>query len=103
MNLDEYQEFTRTTAIYPKEMGLIYCGIGLGGEAGEFLNKLKKTIRDGKEAREVLVSELGDVLWYVARCADELGVSLSAVAALNVSNLTSRKERGVLGGSGDSR
>ena len=115
---DAYQEFTRTTAIYPgvglkDEQALVYCALGLTGEAGEVAEKLKKLIRDSgglsalsqlsKETRESVAKELGDVMWYVARMADELGYSLAEVAKLNVSKLSSRKARGAIQGSGDNR
>jgi len=62
--------------------------------------------RNGELAPEdvsALVFELGDVLWYVARLAMELGVSLDDVAQLNLEKLSDRAARGVIGGSGDHR
>jgi NTP pyrophosphatase (non-canonical NTP hydrolase) len=50
-----------------------------------------------------MIAELGDVLWYVARAAAELDVHPSDVAKDNIEKLKSRKERNVLGGSGDER
>jgi len=47
--------------------------------------------------------ELGDVLWYVAQLASELGLELDEIAAQNLEKLFSRQERGVLSGSGDDR
>ena len=46
MTNDEYLQFTRTTAIYPKDRELEYLGLGLASEAGEVCGKLKKVIRD---------------------------------------------------------
>jgi len=85
-----------------------YSALGLAGEAGEYAGKVKKLIRDGcgeetPESRLKLIDELGDVLWYVAACASELNVTLSDVAQRNIDKLRDRDERGVLGGSGDSR
>ena len=126
MDLDEYQTFTGTTAIYPgvgvrvrsgehlgprspeeKLLALTYLSLGLG-EAGEIQGKVKKVIRDdggilSPDRRDAIVDELGDLLWYVSRLADEMGVALSEVAARNVAKLTSRRERGMLAGSGDDR
>ena len=112
MSLNEYQKATRTTAKYPGAHkgdwdALSYLGLGLG-EAGEVQGKLKKISRDDNkvatdEVKEAIAGELGDVLWYVARLADELGFDLDFVAAKNVEKLQSRMARGVLGGSGDYR
>lgn len=108
----DYQLATRDTAIYPGAQGgsveaITYLGLGLG-EAGEVQGKIKKVLRDdgGKisdEKREAILAELGDVLWYVTRLADELGSSLHHIAYSNAIKLQGRKDRGVLGGSGDER
>lgn len=106
MTFDEYQAFTRTTAIYPQHLALPYLTAGLAEEAGEVAGKYKKSIRDGWTAEkfeEQVVAELGDVLWYLARYADELGFSLQDIAELNKIKLQSRKDRAVLQGSGDAR
>ncbi len=109
MNLSEYQEKALTTALYPNQgSNPYYPALGLGGEVGEVLNKVKKIMRDhdGKltdEYREILKKELGDVLWYVAALATELGLNLDEVAGLNLEKLASRKERGTLSGDGDNR
>ena len=80
----------------------------MASEAGEVAGKLKKAIRDeggeiSPERREQLLSEVGDVLWYVAMVAMELGSSLSAVAEANLDKLLDRDTRGVIGGDGDTR
>ena len=82
--------------------------LGLAGEAGEAVDKVKKILRDhqGKisEAdREALLKELGDVLWYVASVARYLDEPLARVAEGNLAKLESRYQRGKLGGSGDDR
>jgi NTP pyrophosphatase (non-canonical NTP hydrolase) len=43
------------------------------------------------------------VLWYVAQIATELGLDLNEIAEQNLEKLLSRKQRGVLSGSGDER
>ncbi len=109
MNFNDYQTQARTTAKYPDvENNLYYPALGLGGEVGEMQNKIKKVMRDGggvlrEEVRQDLIDELGDVLWYCAAMAIELKVDLDEVAQRNVDKLFSRKERGVLHGSGDNR
>jgi NTP pyrophosphatase (non-canonical NTP hydrolase) len=109
MNFEEYQKFSRETAFYPgKDKNFIYPTLGLAGEAGEVAEKIKKVIRDdngavSEEKKAELKKELGDVLWYTAQIATELGISLDEIAKLNIEKLRSRKERNVLGGSGDNR
>ena len=100
---DIYQDFTDSTAIYPPEKGLEYTALGLASEAGEFAGKVKKAIRDNTYDADAMAAELGDVLWYLARAAAELDYHLSTIAEMNVEKLKSRKERNVLGGSGDDR
>ena len=102
MTFDEYQKFARETAIYPEECKITYPTLGLCGEAGEVAEKVKKNIRDGK-ALDGVGLELGDVLWYIAALADDLGVSLEDVVKANVNKLYSRKARNKLQGDGDNR
>lgn len=121
--LDEYQTRTADTAVYPGKgtpLGLIYCGLKLAGEAGEVAEKIGKAIRDDdmvpdvndgavgwyairEDRREALKGELGDVLWYIASAARELGYDLTDIAQSNLDKLAGRKERGTLSGSGDDR
>ena len=108
MTFNEYQAAAETTAMYPdKGNNLYYPALGLG-EAGEIQNKVKKVMRDDngvltEERRQSLIDELGDLLWYVATMASELRADLNDVAQRNVNKLASRKERGVIQGSGDKR
>ena len=40
-----------------------------------------------------LKDELGDVLWYIWACADELGLTLTEIAEFNVNKLAKRHGR----------
>lgn len=110
ITMNEYQVGTGTTAIYPGKgtiVGLMYAALGLG-ESGEVQGKVKKVLRDSdgvvtEEARAKIVSELGDLLWYVGQMCSELGVTMGEVAQENLRKLADRKARGVLQGSGDKR
>lgn len=99
----EYQVGARSTAIYPDKHAIVYPALGLAGEAGEVAEKIKKWLRDGTFDRDLLAKELGDVLWYIANLASDLGFSLEEIAELNLVKLRSRSERGTLQGSGDNR
>ena len=109
MDLNHYQGQARLTARYPQVgANLIYPTLGLCGEAGEVADKVKKVLRDrggcfDAAAREAIKLELGDVLWYVAQLASELGFDLDGIATANLAKLASRAERNVIGGSGDDR
>lgn len=105
---NEYEELILGTAFYPgvgegSQMALAYTALGLVGEGGEFSEKVKKWIRDGEIDKTAAARELGDVLWYLTASAKELGFSLQDIAEMNMVKLLSRKNRGVLGGSGDDR
>ena len=129
MNL--YQAIAGKSAIYPGQgtfLGLLYVNTKLQGEAGEFSENVGKALRDDNilddeypgefsdvevptfrfgeirpERRLKLKRELGDVLWYVARAAAELGFNLSEIAEENLIKLHDRTKRGTLQGSGDER
>lgn len=108
MNIKEYQDKAIATAIYGEGSKIIYPTLGLTGEAGEVADKVKKVLRDNsgefsEEKRFEIAKELGDVLWYCAALARDLGYSLDLIAQLNIDKLQSRKERDQIHGSGDNR
>lgn len=114
MNMNEYQVEAKKTAGFPvaslngQSVSWVYPALGLAGEAGEVAEKLKKVFRNKDGVMDIdditaITKELGDVLWYVATLADEIGVTLEEVAMTNVLKLRSRQERGVIKRSGDER
>ena len=111
IDFDMYQNGARETAIYPGRgelIGLLYTSIGLGGESGELLNKIKKILRDSngsvnEETKVALSAEIGDSLWYLAMLCDELGLRFAQVANDNLVKLRNRKFLGKISGSGDDR
>lgn len=96
MKFEEYQAKASVTALYPRRMSnLEYPTLGLAGEAGEVANIVKKIQRDlggqiNDDFRLKLKDELGDVLWYISACADELGITLDEIAEYNVEKLAKR-------------
>src|SRR3990167_591722 len=104
-----YDEFTLTTVRYPKVqenpevIEAMYCALGLAGEAGETVDKVKKWHRDGTIDKHSVALELGDTLYYLTRLANTFGFTLEQIQVMNVEKLLSRKQRGVLTGSGDNR
>lgn len=78
LTLSDYQKEALKTS---DEMNTLeYCVLGLVNEAGEVAGVVKKWLRgdyDEATMRDKMLSELGDVLWYVAVTADRAGVDLS--------------------------
>lgn len=108
MTINEYQEGALRTAIYPESRCIIYPTLGLTGEAGEVADKVKKVIRDNNdeftdERKQQIALELGDVMWYAATLAHDLGYSLDEICQMNLDKLASRMQRNKLHGSGDER
>jgi NTP pyrophosphatase (non-canonical NTP hydrolase) len=108
MTLNQYQEAAKQTAIYKKEHRIGYTTLGLVCEAGQVAGKVKKVIIDNNnrfklEDLQEIAKELGDVLWYVATLADDIGIDLEDIARINIQKLTARKEKVTISGSGDNR
>jgi NTP pyrophosphatase (non-canonical NTP hydrolase) len=113
MDFSEYQKESRKTAIYwDAGKNIIYPTLGLAGETGEVIEKIKKLMRNEKvtsaeevseEKKAELEKELGDVLWYIAQLATEFRLDLDAIATKNLEKLNSRMERGTLHSEGDDR
>lgn len=82
MLANEYQRAARTTALYPTSAAVYYPAMGLVGEIGELCNKAKKIVRGDvtfEQRLEDFKKELGDVVWYVAGVASDLGITLEEV------------------------
>lgn len=108
MEINEYQKAALTTAVYPEDKRIIYPALGMCGEAGEVADKVKKVFRDNNQhftddKKLEIAKEVGDVLWYCATMAHDIGFTLEKVAQMNIDKLASRKQRGKLSGSGDNR
>jgi NTP pyrophosphatase (non-canonical NTP hydrolase) len=101
LTFNAYQKAARRTAIYTDR--ITYPTLGLCGEAGEVAEKIKKFMRDGVLNDKEVAKELGDVLWYIANLAEDLGYDLAEIADMNLEKLADRKNRGVIRGSGDNR
>ena len=108
MTLNKFQQAALETAVYPKEYKIIYPALGITGEAGECSEKVKKIIRDNNgeftdEKKREIAKEIGDVLWYCAILANDIGYSLETIGQMNIDKLLSKTKRHVISGSGDNR
>lgn len=101
MNLNDYQKWTKKTAIYPVSD---YPVLGLAEETGELVGKFAKYYRDGGQfPRDAVVKEAGDIMWMLARILDDNGIEFQECLDANILKLESRLERNKLSGSGDDR
>ena len=108
MTLNEDQQKALEIETYPPEYKIIYPALGLTGEAGECSDKVKKVIRDNNgvftdEKKIEIAKEIGDVLWFCATLANDIGFDLETIGQMNYDKLQSRQKRGMLHGSGDNR
>lgn len=100
MTFDDYQKEamrTKNRGELEKVLAshLAVAGLGIAGEAGEVADEIKKIVGHGREMnKDKLIKETGDVLWYVASIADELGVSMSDIAQANIDKLKERYPKG---------
>lgn len=113
LSLTDYQITTMTTSVYP-EAGMAtfdainYCLVGMAGETGEIMNKWSKVIRDQEKTwteKQAIdfAKELGDVLWFAVRAADEFGFSIEQILKDNLQKLQLRQALGLISGDGDDR
>lgn len=100
MDLKKYQDWVEeVSSDRVNTLGLIYAGLGLAGETGEAVERVKKIVRDREgvateEDREYLLLELGDILWYVAKFCNELDLTLHDVFVTNVNKINDRRING---------
>jgi NTP pyrophosphatase (non-canonical NTP hydrolase) len=97
MNLSGYlraAKRTKPTYLSAREE-LTMLSMGLSGEAGEFLDEVKKILYHGHQIDSgKLCKELGDIHWYWSLLCDCLGLDQSVVLSRNISKLTERYKKG---------
>lgn len=112
---EDYQRNALLTASYPdRGRNLVYPALGVADEAGELAEKVKKLWRNHgitsgdfinceicptlpvNILRDGIIAEAGDVLWYLAAIAYELGISLEEIAQKNLAKLADRRDRNVI-------
>ena len=93
MTFDDYQKAAARTS--GESSDIINGALGIGGEAGEVIELVKKHKYHGRDLDlDALAKELGDLMWYLAETASQAGLSLSDVAAMNVEKLQKRHPDG---------
>ncbi len=95
MKLREYQDLARETDQRPggELEDIVVHLLGLAGEAGSVAEQYKKRLRD-KDAHLLwkarMREEMGDLLWYIAAIATDLGLDLDEVARANIEKTRNR-------------
>ncbi len=93
LNINDYQKFAAKGIRKESEGKNLIVGfaLGLGGESGEVLDDIKKREYHGRNISiEHTAEELGDVMWYVANIATQLGFSLEDILINNICKLRDR-------------
>lgn len=107
-----YQVLADRTSVFKdvfNSKSLSYYAMGLGGESGELLNKIKKIIRGDygtelpEEKRKDIQQELGDILWYIAALCTFFGFGMNEVMTSNILKLNKRHSENKIHGEGDNR
>lgn len=90
---EDYEKFCRSkwrNALEP-ETDRIVAALGLGGEAGEVQELVKKFEVHGRLTDvDRLIEELGDVEYYLARLRSLYGISREEILEANVTKLDAR-------------
>ncbi len=113
MDFNQYQKEALKTDSYGGKgeitsLAFINKLLGLVGESGEVAEKFKKIYRNNNgvmslEEKDLIIKELGDVLWYLSVISNYLEVPFSEVAKKNIEKLRDRLERNVIKSAGDTR
>lgn len=91
-----YSEFVRrrnSKQIDPDRIhfDLLHCALGIAGEAGEFVDAIKKPIIYGRELDIVNCDEeIGDLLWFIQLYCNHRGKSMQELIDQNMRKLMIR-------------
>lgn len=94
---DDFQKAVMRTANnnLTKEQALSNAAMGIAGESGEYVDLLKKNLFHGHPLDlNKAKKELGDIMFYVAWSAQELGLKLSEVQTAVIEKLLIRYPNG---------
>ncbi|MDA8224267.1 MAG: nucleoside triphosphate pyrophosphohydrolase family protein [Desulfitobacterium hafniense] len=96
LTFDQYQASSSRTDNYADQKEAITnFAFGICGEAGEIVDLVKKVIFHGHPIdKEKFKYEIGDQLWYLARMAEWVGLTLEEVAEANINKLMVRYPNG---------
>lgn len=83
-------------SLTPEKADILHMAVGISGEAGEFLDCIKKYVIYNKPLdRENAVEELGDLMFYMEGIMQTLGISGEECIEANIKKLGIRYQAGV--------
>jgi NTP pyrophosphatase (non-canonical NTP hydrolase) len=89
MTPEEYMQAMRRTV--PTQSSIAFATLGLCSEVGELADIVNKAhLRGVALDRQEMICALGDILWYLACCADMLDATLPDVMVANITKLAQR-------------
>ena len=89
-DVDDYSEI-RSRLNTEKNAKILHYVLGIGTEAGELQDAVKKHLIYGKELDEVnLIEEVSDIFWYSARLLTLLDSSFEEAMEKNIAKLRAR-------------
>lgn len=95
MHFDQYQVLAMRTRDVKRDTDLLLGCMGIAGEAGEFIDLIKKNLYHQKPVDDIeMQKELGDVLWYMALVCDAKNWNFNDIACLNIKKLEERYPQG---------
>lgn len=93
MRARDYQSMAAAFDNHRESARSYAAALGLASEAGEVANEYERALREGWTLdRDKVKTELGDVLWNVARLASLNGWSIEDLMDENIDKLTKRYE-----------
>jgi len=105
-HLQDYETFVVHTQKFPKEVAEAYLIAGLLSEAGEVAGVYKRVLRQDAAytddvAKQKMIDELGDVLWYITSLCLQYDSSLQELISRNTAKLAQRVANNTIKGEGD--
>ena len=98
--MSSYNEYQKEAFEFARYRTVFYPFMALGEECGEAQALIAKSMRKHGNLSGVdkykFAKELGDVLWNVAACATEMGLSLADIAEDNLDKLKERRANGTI-------
>lgn len=93
--LEDYQTWVNEVTEFQGDARakLVWSVIGLGSEAGEVQGEVEKLLRKNEpvsKRHDIILDELGDVLWYAASVCNALGITLDEVIEHNIQKINKR-------------